>query len=382
MAFHLESQKTLLQHLCHWKTLGIFTLAISTTLLHGENRFITKDGFTIPKAHQPLQFPKDHASHPDFKIEWWYLVGHLKDNANNRYTYQATFFRYAEKEASQIRQFHLAHMALLDIEKNKYIQEERLYPDGIHATAKTDKLDLKNGNWRLKMDEESGELSLSGSIKSEALFNLKLTPLKPLVRFGEEGISRKGASPSSVSYYLSWTRLKSTGTLQIAGKELRVEGISWMDHEISSKQLDDSLSGWDWTCIQLESGIELKAYQLRQKDGTISPFSQLIWIDRDNNLTYFDSTQFSWNVLKTWTSPKTGGVYPIEISLQVRPPGKKMEQTYHLIPNAEQQEIEGEQGGIDYWEGSCRVFNPAGKALGNAFLELTGYAKSLAVTDK
>ena len=25
----------------------------------------------------PYVFPRDHGSHPDFKLEWWYLTGHL-----------------------------------------------------------------------------------------------------------------------------------------------------------------------------------------------------------------------------------------------------------------------------------------------------------------
>jgi hypothetical protein len=34
-------------------------------------------------------------------------------------------------------------------------------------------------------------------------------------------------------------------------------------------------------------------------------------------------------------------------------------------------------GGIAYWEGACRVRDAAGKEVGSAYMELTGYAAEL-----
>ncbi|HET6489015.1 MAG TPA: lipocalin-like domain-containing protein, partial [Syntrophales bacterium] len=38
-------------------------------------------------------FPRDHGAHPEFRTEWWYFTGNLRDGAGNRYGYQLTFFR-------------------------------------------------------------------------------------------------------------------------------------------------------------------------------------------------------------------------------------------------------------------------------------------------
>ncbi|MGE5790079.1 MAG: lipocalin-like domain-containing protein, partial [Syntrophaceae bacterium] len=38
-------------------------------------------------------FPRDHGAHPEFRTEWWYFTGNLRDEAGNRYGYQLTFFR-------------------------------------------------------------------------------------------------------------------------------------------------------------------------------------------------------------------------------------------------------------------------------------------------
>ena len=38
-------------------------------------------------------FPRDHASHPDYKIEWWYYTGNVATATGRRFGYQLTFFR-------------------------------------------------------------------------------------------------------------------------------------------------------------------------------------------------------------------------------------------------------------------------------------------------
>ena len=38
-------------------------------------------------------FPSEHRSHPNFKIEWWYFSGNVKDESGNKYSFMLTFFR-------------------------------------------------------------------------------------------------------------------------------------------------------------------------------------------------------------------------------------------------------------------------------------------------
>jgi len=44
-------------------------------------------------AGYEFAFPRDHASHPDYKIEWWYYTGNLQAASGRRLGYQVTFFR-------------------------------------------------------------------------------------------------------------------------------------------------------------------------------------------------------------------------------------------------------------------------------------------------
>ena len=66
---------------------------------------------------------------------------------------------------------------------------------------------------------------------------------------------------------------KPTGQIQIKQTSYEVNGSSWMDREWSSSALSKEQSGWDWFALQLSDNSELMFYQLRRKDGNISPNS-------------------------------------------------------------------------------------------------------------
>ena len=57
---------------------------------------------------------------------------------------------------------------------------------------------------------------------------------KPWVIHGENGISQKAEGEGRASHYYSGTRLKTTGSVTIDGRELQVTGESWFDHEFAS----------------------------------------------------------------------------------------------------------------------------------------------------
>lgn len=254
------------------------------------------NSYRIPHAHPEFRFPRSHGSHPDYRIEWWYLTGHLKTADGRRFGWQATFFRTGaprpfpedENPAFRTDQLHLAHMALTDIEGQQFHHAERLDRAGWDADASTDSLRLRQGPWSLELIETTPgaeRLQLKGGVPGSAHWDLALSPSKPLVIFGEDGRSRKGAPAEAVSWYLSWTRLEAQGHLEIGGQTTEVTGLAWMDHEISSYQLGTELVGWDWVGIHLDDGREIKAYRLRQSDGTPSPWSRCIWIDRQGLAT-------------------------------------------------------------------------------------------------
>ena len=149
-----------------------------------------------------------------------------------------------------------------------------------------------------------------------------------------------------------------------------------MDHEISSSQLGAGEVGWDWCCLQFKDGREIMAYRMRRKDGSQDEFSTLAWVATNGVVTHLPSEKFQMETLRTWKSPVTGANYPVSIRLKTRDPQNDKPVNFLLEPLAENQELAG-GGSLAYWEGACRIREEAGKEIGSAFLELTGYAGNL-----
>lgn len=353
----------------------------------------TADGFAVPQPGTVLEFPAAHGSHPDFRLEWWYITGHLFGPRAERFGFQATFFRTAgprpagpsapaeappATSAFSTDTVYLAHMALLDVASGRFLYHERLHRAGWAADAAVGRLDLRNGNWSLRMTDGARErMELRGSIHAAAAFALKLEPTKPRVIFGDDGVSRKGADATAASYYITFPRLAVDGTVTLDGRGIPVTGFGWMDHEISSSQLAQDQVGWDWVSMHLDDGRELMVYRLRRRDGSTDPFSRLWWIDRDSGLFAQAPDQWSWETRGTWRSPTTGAVYPVRTVLRTVDPETGQRRELQIEPLAEAVELAGRVGGIAYWEGASRVFDEDGRPVGSAFVELTGYADDL-----
>lgn len=353
---------------------------------------INADGNYFPTAEIPLEFPRDHGSHPGFSIEWWYITGHLSapNPIDRRFGFQVTFFRSAAPRGVaetgtagfSDNTVMLAHLALIDVDRQQFYHQEKLDRAGWNARASEERLDLFHGGWKLVALEydEHGDpvvMKFHGHIRSEVELSLEFRPQKPRVLFGENGVSRKGAAPDAASYYITFTRMAVDGFVQIGEEVFEVDGQAWMDHEFSSNQLEDDLVGWDWVQMQLFDGTEVKAYRLRTEDQGTSPFSLFYWIDAEGGARHVDASHFKWIDRKLWKSPHTGGAYPIAPAIAVRDPDSGQEEYYDIVPLFESAEIPGNLGGIAYWEGPVEVRNRAGETIGLGFLELTGYADAL-----
>jgi predicted secreted hydrolase len=198
--------------------------------------------------------------------------------------------------------------------------------------------------------------------------DLQLTPVKPVVLNGENGYSRKSEeSPLMASLYFSYTNLKTEGELKIGNKAFKVRGKSWFDREISSGGLAKSQAGWDWFAIQLDGGREIMLYILRDKDGSIDPYSAGTFVHPDGRYKHLSNNDFSVSILGQYTSKRTGARYPSE--WEVRIPSEKV--VARVIPLLEDQEVLAyDSTGNYYWEGDCKV---EGAIKGRAYVEMTGY---------
>ena len=378
--------------------LGLARLDLRAEEISPQNR----PEFALPQPGRIFQFPADHGSHPEYKIEWWYITGHLTSEGGQRHGFQATFFRRsgdrrANTDTASVPltpstsatplfatdEFFLAHMAWLDVATGTFRHEERLNRRGWDAQADIRKLQLRNGNWSLKdLGPDTNEtlaLELRGGIQADLFWRMTLRPQKPLVIFGTNGVSRKAREPSAASHYLTFSRMSVSGELRrgSSSKTERIEGEAWMDHEISSSQLGQGQVGWDWTCIQLFDGRELMAYRMRRDDGSTDAFSTVAWIGTDGRVSQWGPDRFTWRGEGQWKSPRSGGTYPATVLLTVPEPDGRPGPTLRIEPLCADQELSGGIAGVPYWEGACRVRDAQGKEIGRAFVEMTGYAGNL-----
>jgi predicted secreted hydrolase len=164
--------------------------------------------------------------------------------------------------------------------------------------------------------------------------------------------------------------LQVTGTVTHHDKEIAVKGIAWLDHEWSTAYLDPSAEGWDWVGANLDDGSSLMAFLIRGKDG------HKVWAyagirDASGRFTRFEPDQVSFQPQRTWRSPHTDAVYPVEMRIQT---GSTV---WLLTPLQDDQELDSRQStGAVYWEGAVRISRD-GKPAGRGYFEMTGYVESL-----
>src|SRR5436190_5358689 len=257
------------------------------------------------------QFPRDHFEHPDFRTEWWYYTGNVHTAQGERFGFELVFFRQGERRgptdnrsAWRVDDMYLAHLALTDINGRRFLYKERLNRAGPGvAGASFAAHRVWNGNWSATWD---GERQTLDAVAEGIRFRLHLSPTKPAVIHGEQGVSQKAAGAGKASHYVSFPRIAAMG--EINGRT--VEGTAWMDHEWFSHQLEKAQAGWDWFSAQLDDGSEVMLFQLRRRDGGIDPYSSGTYIDRQGRARQLKRREFKLEPRAYWTSPKTKARYP------------------------------------------------------------------------
>jgi predicted secreted hydrolase len=348
--------------------------ALATTSAEGFERAVAPRAFT---------FPADHGPHPTFRTEWWYWTGNVKTDGpggvGRRFGFQLTFFRTAfgltmapRGSAWGMRDAYLGHLALSDIDARRFYARDRWARGALDlAGATANPFEVWVGDWVATSRPSGGwPLRLHAEEKNFGI-DLALSPGKPPVLQGEQGLSRKSAQPGNASYYYSLTRMPVSGALRLGSVALPVEGLAWMDREWSTSALGPNQVGWDWFALQLDDGRELMLYRLRQRDGGIAPQSGGTLVAADGTTRALAREQVEVLATDEWTSPRGGTRYPARWHLRVPSAGLDVVVT----PLLQDQELDL---AIRYWEGAVRVEGTAdGRAVGGAgYVELVGYASS------
>ena len=325
-----------------------------------------------------LQFPRDHASHPEYRIEWWYYTGNLADSRSRRFGFQLTFFRVGVRTRPEnpsrwaVRDLFMAHLALSDLETGRFHFAERLNRAGPGwAGASTETYRVWNESWEAGLGSD-GRHRLRARDEDFGI-DLELEPGRRPLLHGQAGLSRKGSRDGNASHYYSLTRMPTRGSLWLDGRQFEVAGSSWMDHEFGTSFLEPEQIGWDWFALQLDSGQDLMVFQLRRSDGRQDPHSGGTLLDASGKPRALSRSDFSLEPVRTWQSPLSGARYPIQWRLKL--PGQGLSLTV-TAAQPDQELRTPRSTRVTYWEGAVVVTGARGAdpVSGRGYLEMTGYA--------
>jgi len=321
----------------------------------------------------PYQFPRDHFDHPDYQTEWWYYTGNLKSLDGHRFGFELTFFRQGIARDSNpspwhIHDLYMAHLALSDLTGRRFYHEERINRSGPGIAGVNEHAGMIwNGNWQAHLENDRQQLR---GISKEFDLSLSLKTDKTPVVHGRNGISQKAAGVGHASHYISFTRLLTSGSIELNGTTYQVEGNSWMDHEFFTESMSPDESGWDWLGLQLDNNTELMLYRLRHKDGSVDPYSSATYTDAHGQSLCLSAKDFTMTSSgETWTSPQSKGTYPIRWHVSIPSRGLELD-VATALPSQELTSTIGPS----YWEGAVDVTGSAANPHGVGYLEMTGYA--------
>jgi predicted secreted hydrolase len=339
----------------------------------------TTNGFARAVAPREFRFPEDHGQHSEFRTEWWYFTGNLRDAAERPYGFELTFFRIglaaeaaARESAWGANQMWMAHFAITDADGRKFVAAQRLARDALGlggARAAPFRVWVKDWSVQGVFAEERTEFRLQAR-EGQAGIDLRLEGSSKPVLQGDRGLDAKGPEPGNASYYYSMPRLSATGELTTSRGSVNVSGTVWMDREWSTSALSRGVVGWDWFALRLGDGRDLMFYRLRQEDGSASELSGGSLVESDGITTRplrardVEATALGW-----WTSPETAVRYPIRWRLRV----PSVDLDLELEPYLPNQEL---VLSVRYWEGAVRAVRASlrdGEPEAEGYLELAGY---------
>ena len=286
----------------------------------------SRDSFTPVQRDYIVELPRDHKSHPDFQLEWWYLTFVLSTEDGQEFGLQYTLFRFntelnappsvkvnAENSAEVNANNHIAknwtngqqwmgHASLHTAEQHYF--EERFASGGVGNayvnqqpfTTVIDDWAWKAAQAEVQTGAESkamfpsvlkvafGQSSthhpvrINGKIPTTAAdslselndapsvsavkVSLNLDTYGPFIKQGDNGYSKKTQDERLRSYYYSQPFINAKGTLNIEGNSVRVTGKGWFDHEWTSHLANSEAMGWDWFSLHLDDGSKLMAFRM------------------------------------------------------------------------------------------------------------------------
>ena len=329
---------------------------------------------------EPLNLPRDHAAHLDSRVEWWSLKGELHPSAGKSMGFHLAFIRSqvesAQESRSRFAPRHViaARASLSDLDKAQQWHDQRVARMGFGlADMAEDDLRIVLHDWSLQRSGQAPSNVFTGRIVAKD-FQLDLRcqqTLMPLLS-GEGGVLHRDPLLGYPTRYYAMVQLKVEGQVTARGNRQGVSGRAWLDHGWGRRMMAPDAVGSDWFCINMNDGGALMVFRMRRSDGT-SAWSGAALRRAGQPDKVFQIEEIKLTAGKTWRSPASGAVYPVEWRIELA--GAR----YTVKARMQEQEVDGgNEIGDVFWEGLCDLQDAQGKVAGTGYLEMTGYAAEIA----
>ena len=325
------------------------------------------EGFSKVIRGKALIFPADHAAHPDYRIEWWYLTANLLDQQGQHWGLQWTLFRQALSAKAtgsgwSNNQLWMAHAAITTPDGHEF--DQRFARGGIGQAGVNN-----DSNFEAWIDNWSWTSETQSLFPAQLRFNIgasqidmQLNSNANWILHGDGGYSQK-SQQGQASYYYSQPQIQINGSIN--GQQL--SGSAWLDREWSSQPLAQNQRGWDWFSLHLDDGNKLMLYRLRHDDGI--HWLSGSWVEPNGNQKHLSSVaiELSEQALRL-VKTDAGNSIELPLDWQVKLPGLNRQLR---IKSLYDQQWMGTR--FPYWEGVVLVEDDNGKQIGKGYMELTGY---------
>ncbi len=312
-----------------------------------------------------VDIPEHDSFLRDQEVQWWYWTGHLNTPDGRRFGYELVFFGFA---SWIIFKDVLAQAAITDSEGKKFYF--RGHMDFMTLPRKIpDRFNLKmkdNGHTVMHAIGGDGQDTLEFNIDGiKVKLNLDASK-KPVIHYNSMAHQY---IYGGYTYYYSREQMFTRGSITIDGQEFPVSGVSWFDRQYGDL-FQSIFKGWQWFAMNFDDGRTVMLYDFTRKYEAQESFGSVTISEQTHHLGPFD---FTVRILKTWQSPHTDTLYPVEWQIEID------NKVYIVQPVIEDQELRAEDEvwiGPEYWEGDCVILEN-GTAAGSAYVELNGFGNKL-----